>query len=384
MELLAQNIYKKTKFKDRILSLVDQENIKIICPYLTLDIFKDIILEKNWKLITDTKALFLSTEKYKHIELIEFITKNNNKIKHLDKVHAKSIILEDKALFGSANFTNSGMNTNIELSAIIDDSEKVKELNTWFDELWDKSKFLDIEKVTSFVNSISNTIIEINEKYESISFDKNPDKTNDPINPIQNNHSGYFADLVENYEITAPLIPSRKTIDDLDGRTHNKFTIWADKYSVIISNLGTKIIDFDTLNKNDYTQLKNERMLINNNGKIIEKNVSNIHTSSPIILGALLGFYKLIAKKQGNLHYFYILNSEINNLTNLKKLGFCFSKSEYFTFDTKMIDLKKDDKKSLLILVERYYQLYINNSILNNPPWDKPYSIFKYWEDNTK
>jgi acetyl-CoA acyltransferase len=57
------------------------------------------------------------------------------------------------------------MNTNIELSAIIDDSEKVKELNTWFNELWDKSNYLDLEKVTSFVNSISNTIIEINETY---------------------------------------------------------------------------------------------------------------------------------------------------------------------------------------------------------------------------
>lgn len=387
IKILKQKLSLEVDFKSEILNLISnkEQEIKIICPYLTLDIFKEIIEKSNnWKLITDIKALFLSTEKSKHIILREFINDNNNKIKHIDNVHAKAIILNDKALFGSANFTNSGLHKNIELSAIIDDSEKVKELNTWFDELWDKSKYLDIEKVTSFVNSISNNIIEINETYESINFDKNPDKTNDPINLIENNLNDYFADLVKDYEIKAPLIPSRKTIDDLYGRTHNKFTIWGDKYSVIISNLGTKIIDFDTLNKNDYTQLKNEKMLINNNGKIIEKKVSTIHTSSPIILGALLGFYKLIAKKQGDLHYFYILNSEINNLTNLKKLGFCFSKPKYFTFDTKMIDLKKDDKNSLLILVERYYQLYVNNSILNNPSWDKPYSIFKYWEDNMK
>jgi hypothetical protein len=374
MELLAQNIYKKTKFKDRILSLVDQENIKIICPYLTLDIFKDIILEKNWKLITDTKALFLSTEKYKHIELIEFITKNNNKIKHLDKVHAKSIILEDKALFGSANFTNSGMNTNIELSAIINDSKKVNELKTWFDDLWEKTNELRSDIVDTIIDSIPITLYEIkNSTDNKVNFYSEDD---------------YFINLVPESDFKKSDSLNFNTLpsDLFEGREpikRNDTQIWHEK-EVLITNKEVKEINFETLNiKNDYQLLNNEKSKHN----ISEE---NIHPATPIILGALLGFYKLIAKKDTN-HIFYISNEEVKNINKLENLGFTYSSGK-IRFEESKIKLKKSDKVKLDLLVRRYYQLYTNNSILSNPTYDKdknkndnPIScLYQIWEYNMK
>ena len=52
-------------------------------------------------------------------------------------VHAKFILIDDKKLFiGSHNLTKSGLESNLECSAVIDFTDVDNEANLFFDRLW--------------------------------------------------------------------------------------------------------------------------------------------------------------------------------------------------------------------------------------------------------
>lgn len=81
--------------------------------------------------------------------VISSMLENKNlKIRTLDKLHAKVIISENKAIVGSANFSSNGLNLEGDLvhqgweEAGIEVKNKiaVAEIQVWFDELWKSSK----------------------------------------------------------------------------------------------------------------------------------------------------------------------------------------------------------------------------------------------------
>lgn len=331
---------------------VKQQKVKIICPYLTLNILDKIIAQQDWILITDIGAWYKSTPEGERSKVVDFIKTNIDKIRHIDKVHAKAIILKDKALFGSSNFTTSGLHNNIELSAIIDDQTKVNELNTWFDNLLKNTNPLTNDKIDSIIDSIPLILYQINNNnFKEVSFYSEDD---------------YFINLVPDtdFKKSSGLNFNKVPQNLFFGKKPEKIKtsqIW-NKKEVIITNKEVKIIDFKNLDINNY-------MLFKNTKEYIYNMPNNIHPATPIILGALLGFYKLVARKNVK-HEFYILKEEVENINKLKNLGFTYS-SEKISFDKSKINLKKLDLLKLELLVRRYYQLYTNNSILSNPTYDK-------------
>jgi phosphatidylserine/phosphatidylglycerophosphate/cardiolipin synthase-like enzyme len=140
---------KPYPFDIAISELVGGESIQVACPYITLDYFKEVILSgcKDWELLTDVNALIGSQGKKNIKEMINFLEEFSTKIKHQDDLHAKAIIAEERALLGSANFTQKGTSENKEISIIISDVEKVNEIKNWYNDLWQHATELTKDKL---------------------------------------------------------------------------------------------------------------------------------------------------------------------------------------------------------------------------------------------
>ena len=153
MELIYHLPEKKgsrSPFDEAVEKVVKNEQIKIACPYIGLSYFKEAIQAKcqDFRLLTDINELFAAFRTKNDINsALDFIINNQHRIKHYSNLHSKVIISSKKAFFGSSNLTFSGITNNNELSVLVDDLEKVNELNNWFDLWWQQASDIDTEEL---------------------------------------------------------------------------------------------------------------------------------------------------------------------------------------------------------------------------------------------
>lgn len=83
--------------------------------------------------------------------IVDFIKSNHKKIHYFKNVHAKVIITGEKVFLGSANLTKTGVTEKIEMSVLISDDHKVYELTQWFNDMWDESDTVDIDKLVQYL-----------------------------------------------------------------------------------------------------------------------------------------------------------------------------------------------------------------------------------------
>lgn len=147
---------KVSVFDKAIRETFSGKEILIASPYLSLSYLKrlDKLCDSGWKLLTDVNALFQSLNSKSSQEFLKYIESNINKIHHNNSLHAKAIISEDAVLMGSANFTDSGIMRNNELSVLFSDKEKVEELNDWFMAWWNKTVEVDVEMLKAILASM--------------------------------------------------------------------------------------------------------------------------------------------------------------------------------------------------------------------------------------
>ena len=137
--------------------VVQNEIVKIICPYLSIDYLKELTSTcKSWLLISDVEAWIVASPFDSRNSIKDFITKNLDNIHNLKNLHAKVLCSQRSAVVGSANFTNSGMNRNVEFSVFIKDEMKVKEINIWANQLWEHSYTVILTELDDFLISIIN------------------------------------------------------------------------------------------------------------------------------------------------------------------------------------------------------------------------------------
>ena len=138
----------ESPFERAINSVVEEQEVQIICPYIGLKIFKRIVEKTNyWQLITDIEEWMLSYPSKERENILLFIESNREKIRHCNSIHAKTIISSGKALLGSANFTESGLFKRRELSILIEDVLAVEELKNWFQSIWHQSELPSSEEM---------------------------------------------------------------------------------------------------------------------------------------------------------------------------------------------------------------------------------------------
>lgn len=142
-------------FDEAIIKIVRGEHIRIVCPYLGLTYLQRIIkLSTSWQILTDLEE-WISSQKDKNSQLRikGFIDKYNKFIHHLEDLHAKVIIAGDKAIIGSANFTQKGIRQRTEVSILLDREPQVEELSLWFDTLWHQTRSVDGHELEEYIQS---------------------------------------------------------------------------------------------------------------------------------------------------------------------------------------------------------------------------------------
>ncbi len=126
-------------FDREIRSIALEGQLRLACPYISLDYLNGVINGTSWRLLTDIRELLRSQAPTKREKIVEFLNDHRASVRHYSRLHAKVVIGLRTVMFGSANFTNSGIWKRAEVSAIIDDAPQVEELTEWFESLWSQS-----------------------------------------------------------------------------------------------------------------------------------------------------------------------------------------------------------------------------------------------------
>lgn len=137
IELLTDNHF------DKILDLFDgtRQEIKIISPFLTVS-----MAERLCKAVKDNQisCRFITRfyledmiAKASSLDALELLIQNGIQVCIVKKLHTKLYLFDDDyAILGSANFTNGGFKSNIELSLLLSEEWGVlQELHSYFDHM---------------------------------------------------------------------------------------------------------------------------------------------------------------------------------------------------------------------------------------------------------
>lgn len=142
-------------FDEAITALSHSGNLRIACPYLSLNYLKRLIRNcQSWRVLTDVEE-WLSTHSSKaRKEIVEFITCNSDYVHHYKNLHAKVVIADKSSIVGSANFTEMGILNRAEMSLLLDQEALLEELRTWFDRLWDESTSVDAQELKEYISKL--------------------------------------------------------------------------------------------------------------------------------------------------------------------------------------------------------------------------------------
>lgn len=145
----------RSPFASEIVDIVRDGYVRIACPYLGLRVLDSILEEAiDFRLLTDVEALLESQFPSAREGILEFLIANERRIRHLPGLHAKVVIGERGALVGSANLTDAGLCTRQEMAVRIDEPSLFRELEQWFDGLWELSSTPSMEDLERFVSHL--------------------------------------------------------------------------------------------------------------------------------------------------------------------------------------------------------------------------------------
>lgn len=123
-------------FDEAILSIAREGELKLACPYISLDYLNRVINGTSWRLLTDIQEWLDNQASVARSKVVEFLSEHHACVRNYPRLHAKVVIGSQTLMFGSANFTHSGILSRAEVSAIIDDAAQVGELTAWFEACW--------------------------------------------------------------------------------------------------------------------------------------------------------------------------------------------------------------------------------------------------------
>lgn len=147
----------------------------------------------------------------------EFLLQDKVQVRLYDKafLHGKAYLVDGVpvigivGIVGSSNFTGAGLNTNLELNAVLKQSSAVDELRRWFESLWNESadyKGELLEMLSNFTQTHTPYELYIKVLYEAYRdrFDADLSEKDGKPSPIalaDFQHDGYLAakEIVENY-----------------------------------------------------------------------------------------------------------------------------------------------------------------------------------------
>jgi len=131
MKLIYHEVFENHESElDRcVMGIATKNDVYILCPYISYNYLMRIInAASDYRIITDVYKLLYSNGLASRKKFLELIKSNPNNFRHFKNLHAKVIFSKTKALIGSANFTESGITKNLEISVFMDDAKSCKEI----------------------------------------------------------------------------------------------------------------------------------------------------------------------------------------------------------------------------------------------------------------
>lgn len=124
-------------FDEAILEVARSGSVSIVSPYIGVNYLQRIVqVSTGWRLISDIEAWLSSLSVQARPKAWAFIRENLENIHHCPAIHAKAVISQKLAMFGSANLTNTGILERTEMGILLDEPLLVTELGAWFAALW--------------------------------------------------------------------------------------------------------------------------------------------------------------------------------------------------------------------------------------------------------
>jgi len=139
-------------FDDAILNAARGAVVRIASPYIGLSYLERITeVASDWTLISDIEAWLSSLSMRARPAAWSFIREHINKIHHCPGLHAKVVIGDKLAVFGSANLTLSGIQARTELGMLLTEHSLVLELSSWFDGIWSTTASPFVDETSAFI-----------------------------------------------------------------------------------------------------------------------------------------------------------------------------------------------------------------------------------------
>lgn len=139
-------------FDDAILNAARGAVVRIASPYIGLSYLERIIqVASDWTLISDIEAWLSSLSMRARPSAWSFIREHINRIHHCPGLHAKVVIGDKLAVFGSANLTLTGIQARTELGMLLTEHSQVHELSSWFDGIWSTTASPFVDETSAFI-----------------------------------------------------------------------------------------------------------------------------------------------------------------------------------------------------------------------------------------
>lgn len=139
-------------FDDAILNTARGAIVRIASPYIGLSYLERIIdAASDWTLISDIEAWLSSLSTRARPSAWSFMREHIDKIHHCPGLHAKVVVGEQLAVFGSANLTFSGIQARTELGMLLTEPTQVLELASWFDGIWSTTASPFVDETNAFI-----------------------------------------------------------------------------------------------------------------------------------------------------------------------------------------------------------------------------------------
>ena len=149
---LARTSADVSPFDDAFLKVADSRELRIVSPYIGVSYLERILATAHdWRLISDVEAWLTSLPTNTRSRAWDFIRNNLDRIHHCEDIHAKCVIGDSLASFGSANLTSRGVLARTELGIFVDEPSYVDELKQWFDGIWASTASPTVKNEDAFV-----------------------------------------------------------------------------------------------------------------------------------------------------------------------------------------------------------------------------------------
>lgn len=144
-----------SSFLSELIRVADSSSLEIACPYMAVDILENVLKRtERIRIVTDAEAWLRAYSRPKRKAILDFIKRRIDSIRHYRGVHAKVAISPQRLLFGSANFTESGLHENEELSGVTESADLIADARNWFTDLWERAVTIDLAALRRYESGL--------------------------------------------------------------------------------------------------------------------------------------------------------------------------------------------------------------------------------------